>query len=119
VTPKRADTTAHVAERRQLRPQFLLVGVLLGSGVLAVFNLVWGLTASYHHPEIVVMTLLWTLVDAGMLLLGVRAVLRRRHARQSYRFPVQLAAELVDPSAMARASQLLERRQSRARSCCI
>src|SRR5205814_2109101 len=54
----------------------------------------WGLTASYGHRDLVGMTVVWALLDCFILGLGVRAVLRRLHARQSYRFPVAVAAQL-------------------------
>jgi cellulose synthase (UDP-forming) len=102
VTPKQADTRIAGQERRQLRPQLLLLALIgLASGV-ALLNLAWGLTASYQHRELILMTLFWAVLDAGVLLLGVREVLRRQYARQGYRFPVQLAAAVHAASSTQR-----------------
>jgi len=97
VTPKRVDATVYAQERRQLRPQIALMSVIGLALMVAVLNLHWSLTTSYRHADIIAMTMVWALIDIAILGLGVRDVLRRRHARQSYRFPVTVAAQLRSP----------------------
>lgn len=97
VTPKHADDSVQSLERRQLTPHLLmLVGIGL-SVLVAAVNLVIGLTASYCGRGIIVVTIFWASANGGIMALGVRNVLGRFHHRQSFRFPVRVAASVVRP----------------------
>ncbi|GIW05689.1 MAG: UDP-glucose-beta-D-glucan glucosyltransferase [Dehalococcoidia bacterium] len=96
VTPKNVDTSVTETERLLLRPQVAVLAVIGVSVVLGIVNLMWGVTASYSRPDIVIATVVWALANAGLLVLGVRAVLRRLHARTTYRFPVRVPIGLTD-----------------------
>ncbi|HEX9015970.1 MAG TPA: PilZ domain-containing protein, partial [Chloroflexota bacterium] len=47
------------------------------------------------REEIAWVTIVWSVANAAILLLGLRSVLRRSYQRQTYRFPAHLTAELT------------------------
>jgi cellulose synthase (UDP-forming) len=96
VTPKHVDTSVTEMERVLLRPQLAMLAVIGLSVAISLVNLVWGVTTTYNRPDIVIAMIVWALANAGLLALGVRAVLRRLHARSTYRFPVRVPIGLTD-----------------------
>ncbi|MCS6802728.1 MAG: PilZ domain-containing protein, partial [Dehalococcoidia bacterium] len=96
VTPKRVDTSVSQMERVLLQPQIALLVVIGLSVVLALVNLIWGITTTYSRPDIILAMVGWAVANAGILALGIRAVLQRLHARATYRFPVQVTIGLTD-----------------------
>jgi cellulose synthase (UDP-forming) len=92
VTPKRAGPSAKKEDTNHLYPHLALLGLTFLGMILGIANLVWGITASFSHREIAWFTLFWSLVNGGVLALGVWSVRRRPYNRQSYRFPSRLLA---------------------------
>jgi len=97
VTPKSVGRSALAEERTELVPHMVvLAGV--GAGLLVgLLNLAWGISTDHlASADIVLVTLLWSMFNAAMLVLPIVRILRRAHNRMNYRFPVQLTARMTD-----------------------
>lgn len=93
VTPKSVDRSVYEKERSALRLHFALLGAMIGALLFGSFRLlVSGVTGLSREAFWIV--LFWGLYNAGVVYLGVREVLRRRHERRHYRFPVRLQGYL-------------------------
>jgi cellulose synthase (UDP-forming) len=86
VTPKRVDATAHALDRRELLPHAGLLALIVVGAAVGVLNLVWGFTARYSDPAVVVVTLVWAVASGGLLASTLIQILRRLHSRGGYRF---------------------------------
>ena len=95
VTPKTVDASVYRNERRALRLYFMLLGIILGTVVTGVIKVVM------HAPGTDVLAAsvatFWAAYNAALVGGGVWEVLRRRHERRHYRFPVSLEGELWEP----------------------
>lgn len=98
VTPKKTDDTVGYQERQALRPNMVVLALILATMAIGMLNLLTGLTASYSSDGIIVMTFFWALANAGLLAIGVNAILRRiaHLRRRTYRFPARLKAAISD-----------------------
>lgn len=99
VTPKRAVATVAEQERRLVLPHLVSLAFIAVTVVVSLANLRWALTARYGNASAIAVTLVWAFVNAGLLTLAVTRVLRRHHARQDYRFPLELVATLATRAA--------------------
>ena len=101
VTPKQVAGAVYRQERRHLRPHAVALGLVGLAVAVGAGNLQWQVTASYTRPDLILVTIAWALAGAGLLGLGVVDVLRRRHDRQHYRFPVEVEALVAAPDGAA------------------
>ena len=98
VTPKSTSGSVHAGERKALWAHFLLLAVVAISLVFALLNMVWGFGAKYDRPDLIVVTMLWAVVNAALLVSGAAMVLRRAYSRQQYRFPIRLTMTAGQPN---------------------
>ena len=94
VTPKRLEPSAYAADRWEIMPILGLIALEGVSSGLGAVNLRWAVTATYSEPTISVAALFWAMANAGLLGLAASATLRRLYRRRTYRFPLQMRAEL-------------------------
>lgn len=92
VTPKRADRSAAAQERQTLAPHMVLLGFSIGAMLIGLGNFIWGLTARFYDEDIVLVTVIWSVINAIALVYGIYLVLSRvnRLRRANYRFQVRL-----------------------------
>ena len=94
VTPKTVEASVYEGERRALRAYFLILGIIAGTVIYGLLNLVMGSSVVLGLQAYLV-ALFWALYNAVLILVGVAEVLRKPHNRLQYRFPVDVEAELI------------------------
>ena len=93
VTPKSVDASVYAEERRALRWYMVIAGALTGSmlyGLMEVFSpRAWLLSM-----DVFFIAFFWAAYNQTIILLAISEVFQKRHERASYRFPVDLKANI-------------------------
>ncbi|HET7037008.1 MAG TPA: glycosyltransferase family 2 protein [Thermomicrobiaceae bacterium] len=92
VTPKETANGVYAQERRQVAPLALLLGLIAAAVALALANVMFGIHRTHMAESIYLVAIFWALVNAGILVGCLYAVLHRVHARKRYRFPAHVPA---------------------------
>jgi len=92
VTPKSVDASVYQNERRALRAYFVILGVIVGTIVYGLVEVLSGSSGLAVRAE--VFAIVWASYNAGLIFSGVWEVLHRQHERTQYRFPVDLRGEI-------------------------
>jgi cellulose synthase/poly-beta-1,6-N-acetylglucosamine synthase-like glycosyltransferase len=98
VTPKSEDHAVYAAERRALLAHLIALAIVCLSVAIAAINLVGNVGAGAQHPDLVLITMLWALVNALLLTSSAVLVLRRLYNRSTYRFPIRVATTMTLPN---------------------
>lgn len=101
VTPKSVDNSVYRNERRSMRAYMAILGLITGVIIFGLIRLVsWqrGIT----QKETLLVTLVWAVYNAIVILIGIWEVLGKPHERKQYRFPVNLEAEIIERGTMKR-----------------
>ena len=93
VTPKSVDNNVYKKERGSLRAYMVLFGIIIGVSFAGIARLSTGLSTAVH-PTHYAVAIIWAVFNAGIILLGIRDVLSKKHNRREYRFPFKTPATL-------------------------
>jgi cellulose synthase (UDP-forming) len=100
VTPKGKDETVNHREWSSVRAQIIVLGLLTATMAIGVANIWWQITASFTRLDVVLVALFWTAVNLTLVSLAIAEGLHRHHRRQTYRFPVNLRADISPHNGM-------------------
>jgi cellulose synthase (UDP-forming) len=107
VTPKTVDDQVSAKERASMRGYMALFGVIVGVSFAGITRLMTGLPANLE-PTHYGIAIVWAVFNAGIILLGMRDVLTKRHLRKDYRFPFKSPAFVYSNSEKSLLSVSLE-----------
>ena len=97
VTPKTVDRSVYNRERQALHTYMTILGFIAGSMIYGMIRL---LTLDNNilglGIESFLIAYFWTSYNAILISVGILEVLRKRHERKQYRFPVSLSGEIYD-----------------------
>jgi cellulose synthase (UDP-forming) len=93
VTPKSIDKSVYVDEIRAIRSYMIILGCMAAAIIYGFLQTVaWD--GATLEVEAFVIALFWAGYNAMLIYIGIWEVLRKKHERQHYRFPVDLKGEL-------------------------
>lgn len=97
VTPKSIVRTVDQDERRSMRYFMMLFGLIIGVVIFGLWKtlLMGNVLGGFFNYAI---ALVWSSYNAFLILASLIVVLKKRHHRSEYRFPVQLQSKLVKRS---------------------
>ncbi|HLD93454.1 MAG TPA: glycosyltransferase [Anaerolineales bacterium] len=93
VTPKSLDNNVYKKERASLRAYMVLFGAIIGVSFTGIVHLSTGLSTGVPLTHYGI-AIIWAVFNAGIILLGIRDVLSKKHNRKDYRFPFKAPATL-------------------------
>ena len=93
VTPKSISKNIVFQERRAMRAFMALFGVVTGL-TLSGFVIIASGNSSLFELSTLVLIIIWAVYNAGILMLGIRDVLTKKHARSEYRYKLNITGNL-------------------------
>lgn len=96
VTPKTVENTIKQKERRELKTQIILLGIVFLAVAAGAVKILLGLYRSPFELGAMFVSIFWCLFNSLVLVLSLYDVLKRLYNRRDHRFPVQVEARVTD-----------------------